>query len=234
MCIRDSNNGNFLKIVELLSEFDPIMEEHVRRVLKKEETKTHYLGKNIQNEIIDLLHQSVKSHIIDKIKKAKYYSITLDCTPDFSKVKQMALVIRCVSINKSESNEVEIQINESFLGFLPVERSTGKQMSEIIIGQLNDLGLNLQDIRGQGYDTGSSMRGDKGGVQSRIKKLNSRAFYVPCSSHSLNLVVNDMAKASLEAANFFNMVQKIYILDVYKRQSNMSGCYNGLQTKHIE
>ena len=78
----EHNNGNFLKIVELLSEFDPIMEEHVRRVLKKEETKAHYLGKNIQNEIIDLLHQSVKSHIIDKIKKAKYYSITLDCTPD--------------------------------------------------------------------------------------------------------------------------------------------------------
>lgn len=204
------NNGNFLKIVELLSEFDPIMEEHVRRVLKKEETKAHYLGKNIQNEIIDLLHQSVKSHIIDEIKKSKYFSIILDCTPDISKVEQMTLVIRYVSINKFDA-DVEIKINESFLGFLPVERSTGKQMTDIIIGELNDLGLNLQDIRGQGYDNGSNMRGDKAGVQSKIKQYNSRAFYVPCSSHSLNLVVNDMAKASLEAANFFNMVQKIYL-----------------------
>lgn len=26
------NNGNFLKLVELLSEFDPVMEEYIRRV----------------------------------------------------------------------------------------------------------------------------------------------------------------------------------------------------------
>lgn len=84
-------------------------------------------------------------------------------------------------------------------------------MTDIIIGELNDLGLNLQDIRGQGYDNGSNIRGDKTGVQSKIKQYNSQAFYVPCSSHSLNLVVNDMAKASLDAANFFNMVQKIYL-----------------------
>ncbi|EFA12991.1 Zinc finger MYM-type protein 1-like Protein [Tribolium castaneum] len=66
-------------------------------------------------------------------------------------------------------------------------------------------------MRGQAYDNGANMKGDKSGVQSRIRVLNPRAFYVPCSSHSLNLVVNDMAKASLEAAKFFNMVQKIYL-----------------------
>lgn len=197
------NNGNFLKIVELLSEFDPIMEEHVRRVLKKEETKAHYLEKNIQNEIIDLLHQSVQSHIINEIKK--------DYTPDISKVEQMTLVIRYVSVNKCDSNEVEIKINESFLGFLPVERSRGKQLYEILIGEISDLGLNLQNIKGQRNDNGYNMRGEKTGVQSRIKNFNSRAFYVPCSSHSLNLVVNGMAKASLEAANFFSIIQKIYL-----------------------
>ncbi|GLV46131.1 hypothetical protein CBL_05192 [Carabus blaptoides fortunei] len=128
------------------------------------------------------------------------------------------------NVNKSDSNEVEIKISESFLGFLPVERSTGKQMSEILIGELNHLGLNLQDIRGQGHDNGSNMRGDKSGVQSRIKNLNTRAFYVPCSCHSLNLVVGDMAKASLEATNFSNMVKKIYLffLGIYFSVGNTS------------
>ncbi|XP_071056482.1 zinc finger MYM-type protein 1-like [Onthophagus taurus] len=206
----EHNNDNFLKVVELLSEFDPIMEEDVRRVVKKEETKAHYLGKNIENEIIDLLHQNVKSYIINEIKKAKYYSIILDCTPDVSKVKQMTLIIRYVTVNKSDFNDAEIKVNGSFLGFLPIERSTGKQMTEIIIEELTNMGLNLQDIRGQGYDNGSNMKGDKAGVQSKIKNLNSRAFYVPCASHSLNLVVNDMPKASSVAANFFNIIQKLY------------------------
>ncbi|XP_067118932.1 uncharacterized protein [Centruroides vittatus] len=212
-------NGNFLKIVEMLSEFDPIMEEHVRRVLKKEETKAHYLGKNIQNEIIDPLHQSVKSHIIDEIWKNILIFLILDCTPDISKVEQMTLVIRYVSINKFDA-DVEIKINESFLGFLPVERSTKKQMSDIIIGELNDLDLNLQDIRRQGFDNGSNITGNKAGVQSRIKQYNWRAFYVPCISLSLNLV-NDMAKASLEAANFFNSIQKyIYFFGIYFSMGN--------------
>lgn len=62
-------------------------------------------------------------------------------------------------------------------------------MTDIIIGELNDLGLNLQDIRGQGYDNGSNIRGDKTGVQSKIKQYNSQAFYVPCSSHSLSILL---------------------------------------------
>lgn len=50
------NNGDFLKTVELLSEFDPVVKEHVHRVLKKTETTdrlqtAHCLGKNIQKKL---------------------------------------------------------------------------------------------------------------------------------------------------------------------------------------
>lgn len=91
--------------------------------------------------------------------------ITLDCTPDITKAEQMTLVIRYVSISKVEA-DVTIKINESLLGFLPVERSTGKQLSDIIVRELNDLELNLLDIRGQVYDNGGNIMGDRAGVQS--------------------------------------------------------------------
>lgn len=88
-----SNNGNFLKIVELLAEFDPVMQEHVRRVLAKEERQASYLSKTIQNELVTNISNNIKKHILESILKAKYYAIILDSTPDISKTEQMTLII---------------------------------------------------------------------------------------------------------------------------------------------
>ncbi len=71
-------------------------------------------------------------------------------------------------------------------------------------------------IRGQGYDNGSNMKGIESGVKARIKRTNPRALVVLCSSHSLNLVVNDMAKSSLETTIVFNTVQKIIVIFHFK------------------
>ncbi|XP_030750165.1 zinc finger MYM-type protein 1-like [Sitophilus oryzae] len=107
------NNGNFLKLVQLLAKFDPIMEEHVNRVMRDDTRKVHYLGKNIQNEIITLLSEEIKKHIITQVNEAKYYSIILDCTPDLSKIEQMTMVIRFVSVSKV-GNEVNVRYVSTF------------------------------------------------------------------------------------------------------------------------
>ncbi|XP_065651140.1 uncharacterized protein LOC136079335 [Hydra vulgaris] len=65
----------------------------------------------------------------------------------------------------------------------------GARMTEKILETLDSHGISMQDLRGQGYDNGSNMRGKQNGVQAKILHLNSRAFYVPCLSYSLNLVV---------------------------------------------
>ncbi|XP_015270496.1 PREDICTED: uncharacterized protein LOC107113656 [Gekko japonicus] len=206
------SNGHFLKLVELLALFDPILTEHVRRV-KDEETMVHYLGKDIQNELLELLASAIRQNILAHVNSAKYYSVILDCTPDVSHTEQMTATVRFVSVIKppdTEMSEPEVTIREHFLGFVLLKETTGAFMTETLLGLLDQMGLPLEDLRGQSYDNGSNMRGKEHGVQKRVLDINPRAFFVPCSAHSLNLVVSDVAKCCLEATSFFMLVQQIY------------------------
>ncbi|XP_076039330.1 zinc finger MYM-type protein 1-like [Oratosquilla oratoria] len=204
------NNGNFLKLVEFLALFDPVMNEHLRRI-KNKETMVHYLGKRIQNELIQLLASAIKEKILAEVKLAKYFSIILDCTPDISHIEQLTMILRYVDIKKEpEVSQHQVSIKEFFLGFVPLKETTGAFMTETLVDELQNVGLQIDNLRGQGYDNGSNMKGKHNGVQQRVLDMNPRAFFVPCSAHSLNLVVNDAVKCCLQATIFFGIVQHLY------------------------
>lgn len=70
---------------------------------------------------------------------------------------------------------------------------------------LLDLGLDIDDVRGQAYDNGANMKWKHKGVQKRLLDVNPRAFYTPCGCHSLNLVLCDMANCCSKGSNFFGL-----------------------------
>lgn len=76
-------NGTILGVIELLGKFDKIIQKHIRKVHNKE-IPDHYLGKNMQNELTDIMGKSVQREIMFRIKTAKYYAIIIDCIPDIS------------------------------------------------------------------------------------------------------------------------------------------------------
>lgn len=96
-----NNNGNFLKEVELLAKFDPVLKEHVRRI-DSGANHTTYLGKTIQNELIACISDTILRTIVVQIKESKYFSLILDCTPDVSHQEQMSVVIQCFRFRFSQ------------------------------------------------------------------------------------------------------------------------------------
>lgn len=129
------NNGNFLGLIELMSRYDPVLMKHVNEV-KNKKNNVHYLSKDIRNELISLMGNQIRNTVTDRVRDAKYFSILLDCTPDTSHEEQLSCIIRYVY-----AHEDEVQICESFTGFLVVKDNSGLGLTQTLKKHLTDLGL---------------------------------------------------------------------------------------------
>lgn len=76
-------------------------------------------------------------------------------------------------------------------------------MLNAVTGTLEEFDLNLQDCRGQYYDTATIISGGYLGLKTRIQNLNPLAIYVPCGWHSLNLVHCSLSILSKKQHFFF-------------------------------
>ncbi|XP_068115177.1 uncharacterized protein [Hyperolius riggenbachi] len=198
------NNGNFLQEVELVAKFDPVLKQHVGEV-QKGANHTTYLGNIIQNELIECIGSRISEAIVNEIKQSKYFAIILDCISDVSCKEQLSLIVRIVGL-------YDLQVREHFMGFLEPEELTGESLAFLILKRFEERSIPFADCRGQFYDNGGNMRDKRKSVQSRLSEINPRAFLVPCSTHTLILVVADSVKISPDAFSYFGCLQKLFTL----------------------
>lgn len=108
----------------------------------------------------------------------------------------------------------EVEVRKNFIVFYQAEKSTGESFYDFLIQKLRYLELNINYMRGLGYNNGSNMSGKHIGLQKRILDNYTRALFMPCNAHTLNLAINDAAKISFSTVDFFrNQQYTIYSVD---------------------
>ncbi|KAF2887893.1 hypothetical protein ILUMI_18280 [Ignelater luminosus] len=92
----------FLELVQLLAKYDPVFREHLVRIKMGQKILLTYMLPDIQNEFIEILINKVWQEIIAQVKKAKYYFMIFDSTPDIAHKNQTSQVLRYVMIDSQE------------------------------------------------------------------------------------------------------------------------------------
>ena len=101
-----------------------------------------------------------------------------------------------------------MELSEDIVGFVELSTKTGVGIADVIKKKLKEIGLSIENLRGQGYDGASNMSGKFNGVQGKILEDQPLAFYSHCSAHVLNLCVVDVCD-NLLVTNAIGTVKQI-------------------------
>nr|GEY11120.1 hypothetical protein [Tanacetum cinerariifolium] len=158
--------------------------------------KKHSMNRGLFLELYELLAnqneetQEVLDSIIKEIGDGMF-SLLVDESSDVSKKEQMALVLRYV-------DRLGI-VKGRFAGVVHVDGMSSATIDTLFAQHK----LSLKQVRGQGYDGASNMRGEFNGLKALILKDNSPAYYVRCLAHQLQLVIVAVAKHHEGLVKFF-------------------------------
>jgi len=177
--LESASNGNYLGLLELLLDYDDFLKQHIQNHSNLGSGHVNYLSSTICDEIVDLMGKRVLNEIVSRIQTSRYYSISIDSTPDESHVDQLTLVFRYME----KTTPVE-----RFAKFMPNQGHKAQKMYDGLMHFLSSNGIDIQHCRGQSYDNTAAMSGKYNELQAKVVQQNKLAEWVPCAAHSLNLV----------------------------------------------
>ena len=156
----------------------------------------------------------------------KKFAIIVDEARDASLKEKMAVILRyiliviCYICFLSYGTNITLlfscrfvndegHVIERFLGVQHVTDTTSSSLKEALDAMLSKHNLSIKQVRGQGYDGASNMRGEYHGLQRLVMNDNPYAFYVHYFSHQLQLVVVSVAKCCKFVTDFFDYISLI-------------------------
>ena len=195
---KNSNNkGNFLEFYDCLVQHDI---ELNKAVTTNAAGNSCMLAPEIQRDIVECFANEVLHSILDELGN-DVFCLLVDESRDVSCKEQMAVVLRYV-------DKYGI-VKERFVGLVHVAETTSSHLKSSIDSLFAKFKLSLKQVRGQGYDGASNMRGEFNGLQSLIIRESSSAYYVHCFAHQLQLVIVATVRKHKGISNFLTRISML-------------------------
>ncbi|XP_022860424.1 zinc finger MYM-type protein 1-like, partial [Olea europaea var. sylvestris] len=214
------NRGNFIELVDAFAKMNI---EVGKVVLSNALKNATYTSPDIQKEILSIMANRVRQGIRTEIGNAKF-SILVDEARDESSREQMAIILRFVN-----SNGI---LTERFFAIKSVSDTTSLNLKNQISDVLVRFNLQVQNMRGQGYDGANNMRGSWNGLHALFLKDCPYAYYVHCFAYRLQLTLVSAAKDVSDINSFFSHLD--YVINMITSSPKRINELKSAQRKEIE
>ena len=219
----DSNNpGNLIAMIKLMGKLNVDIDDVV---LDKAPKNAKYTSPMIQKEILHILANKVRNIIREEIGDAKF-CILVDEAKDTANREQMAIVLRFVDVHGF--------LRERFFEIVHVTDTTAFTLKKEISDVLARYNLNIENMRGQGYDGASNMRGAWNGLQALFLKDCPYAYYIHCFAHRLQLALVAAAENDISVWLFFSKLASIVnLVSASPKRQNELQCAQAAEVEHM-
>ncbi|KAL5863353.1 hypothetical protein ACOSQ3_000867 [Xanthoceras sorbifolium] len=209
--INSTNRGNF---IEMLKYAGRVNEEIAGIILQNSPQNAKYTSPRIQKELLNILANEVRAKIREEVGDAKF-CILVDEAVDESNKEQVAIILRYVDLKGF--------VRERFFQVISVADTNSSTLKKEICNILMRYNLSVENLRGQGYDGASNMRGEWNGLQALFLKDCPSAYYVHCFAHRLQLALIAVAKEVHDIWLFFSKLNSIvnFVGASFKRHSQL-------------
>ena len=140
-----------------------------------------YISKTSQNDLLDCMASAILETIVQDVKASHYYSVLADEAADVSGVEQLGVAVQFIKDGTAK---------EKLVKFVACDSVRGVDICRELQDTLKELGLDVSNCRGQGYDGAGAMSGEFNGCQALFQEFAPFAKYYHCANHQLNLALS--------------------------------------------
>ncbi|KAL5833527.1 hypothetical protein ACOSQ3_017201 [Xanthoceras sorbifolium] len=200
--INSTNRGNFIEMIKLQAR---VNQEIAGIVLENAPQNAKYTSPRIQKKLLNILANKVRGKIREEVGDTKI-CILVDEAVDESNKEQMAIIFENI-----------------FFQVMSVNDTNSSTLKREICNVLARYNLSVENLRNQGYDGASNMRGEWNGLQVLFLKDCPSAYYIHCFAHRLQLALIAVARKVHDIWLFCSKLNSIvnFVNASFKRHSKL-------------